>query len=47
MGQTNELVLQEYEQQVNRYYKDTRVQFKNVTNSHEQLDHDGTSYICT
>ena len=46
-SQTNELVLQKYKQHVNRYYKDTRVQFTNVTNSHEQLDHNGTSYICT
>ena len=40
----NELILLEYEKRVNRYYlKDP---FKNVTNSHEQVDHDGTLYNC-
>ena len=39
----NEQILLEYEKRVNRYYlKDP---FKNVTNSQEQVDHDGSHGI--
>ena len=41
-SQTNEQTLRDYEQLVTLYYKDRRVPFKNLTNSHEQLDRDGT-----